>query len=247
MKWQKIKNFIENLIYPNKIKCMFCGDELNGKNSNETCTNCMETLPFIRRACLRCGVSLPDEDEGNVCIHCKKLNYFFDFARAPLDYTGRVITAVHNLKYDNAKYLITGMVDYMSDCYAAWDIKPDMVCAVPSHINRLKERGYNQAELLAEEFCARFNLTLLPLCLKVKETASQATLSFKDRRENLTDCFKINPDHRASVKGKNILIIDDVVTTCSTVNEVAKVLKHAGANKIYVLSFAHTPIPTDED
>lgn len=246
MIWQKIKNFVGELIFPNKIKCMFCGEELNGQNSNETCNECMSTLPFIMHACPRCGVCLTDNNFG-VCINCKANNYYFDTARAPLNYTDKVVDVVHLLKYENAKYLISGMVDYMADCYAAWNIVPDFVCAVPSHPSRVKQRGYNQAELLAEEFCKRFNLTYLPLCLKVKETPSQTTLSFKDRRTNLTDCFAANPIHLDKIKNKIVLVIDDVVTTGSTVSEVAKVLKKAGAQQVHVLSFAHTPAPKDEE
>ncbi len=241
MNFRRIGKFLGDLIYPDGIKCIFCGDELNGLESNETCARCYSALPFIQNACPRCGVSMPNND--GVCMNCKNFNYDFDTARAAVDYTGMVVNIIHNFKYNNQPYLARPLADYMCDVYANWNITPDYVCPVPSHKTRLKQRGYNQAELLARAFVKRFKLHYADLCLKIKETPNQASLPFKKRRTNLIGSFAVNPACKKLIKNKIILLVDDIVTTGSTASEVAKVLKQAGAKQVHVLSIAHTPAP----
>lgn len=241
----KFGNWLLDLIFPTKLKCIFCDEELDGTTSNCTCAECYRKLPFIRSYCKRCGVSVVKGDE--ICLNCKSTNYSFEFARAVFDYTGEVMNVVHKLKYNGLKFLSEPIAGFMCDCFASSNMEADIICAVPLHPNRLKERGFNQSELLARVLANKFKIPYLKLCNKVKENPSQTNLDFKHRRNNVKDVYALNPAHRKDIKGNNILLIDDVFTTGATSNEIAKVLKSAGANKVFVLTFAHTPTPKDSN
>jgi len=115
----------------------------------------------------------------------------------------------------------------------------DIVCCVPSNLLKKFFRGYNQAELLASNFSKEFNFTFYPnLLLRTKLTVSQFKLSREKRFLNVKDAFKINEKFKGLVKGKNILIIDDVCTTAETINQCAKVLKETKAKFIFGLVLA---------
>ncbi len=111
---------------------------------------------------------------------------------------------------------------------------------IPLYLDRLKERGFNQSELIAEIFCRKTNVALKTDNLKrIKATKNQAELkNAEERKENIENCFELaRPEE---IKNKNIVLIDDVFTTGSTVGEAVKTLKKAGANKIIAFVFAKT-------
>ncbi|MBP5606498.1 MAG: ComF family protein, partial [Ruminiclostridium sp.] len=115
----------------------------------------------------------------------------------------------------------------------------DLIVPIPISANKMKERGYNQTELIAEEL--RF--IILKPCInalsKKKDTKEQKSLSYKDRIMNIKDSYEYS-EKAGNITGKRILLIDDVCTTGSTLSEAASVLRSAGASKIYAASFART-------
>jgi len=238
-----LKKFLE-LIFTTKIKCIFCGEELNGTTSNCTCNICLNKLPFIIKSCPRCGVNMNKEEEG-VCFNCKNLNYNFKRAIARLDYSKEVIKVLHKFKFGGLKFLAEPLAGFMREAFAVSNIEADVICAVPIHANRLKERGFNQSELLANFVSKTFKIPYLNLCSKVKENPSQTTLDFKLRKENVKDVYEFNKQHKTIIKGLKVLLIDDIFTTGATCNEVAGVLLKAGAKEVNVLTIAHTPLPKD--
>ena len=240
----KFLNKIWKLLFPNDIKCIFCGEELDGTTSNLTCANCYRSLPFIKTFCSRCGVSVAEGNTG-VCFNCKNANYSFDKARAVFDYSGDVIKVVHKYKFGGIKDLSNPLSGFMCDAFALMDIEADIICAVPLHANRLKERKFNQSELLARDIENKFKIPYLELCVKEKESPSQTTLDFKGRRDNVKDVFAINKEYKKQIKGKTILVIDDIFTTGATCDELAKILKSAGAKCVNIFTLAHTPTPNN--
>ncbi|MBQ9795392.1 MAG: ComF family protein [Clostridia bacterium] len=241
---QKIKNLsskILNLIFPENIKCMFCGEELNQNSYNCTCEECLNTLPFISRACSRCGTQLNEEEYG-VCFRCKTKNYNFVEAKAVFEYKDLPLQVVHNLKYNNKRYLIKYIVKYLVDFYGRWNLFADYVTYVPMFSKKEKERGFNQAKLMAENFAIQTEIPFINCCEKIKDTRSQTNLNSKERMENIKDCFKFKSEYKKDIKNKTVLIIDDIVTTGATTSELSKVLLSAGASSCYVLSFAHTQL-----
>lgn len=241
---QKIKTLrdkILSLMYPKNIKCMFCMDELNQREYNCTCENCLEILTFITNPCGRCGSPMNENQQG-VCIKCKKRNFHFINAKSIFEYIDLPKNVVHSVKYNGKKYLIEHMVKYMLDEYGTWNIFPDIVTCVPLFPTREKERGYNQSKIMAEMFAEKTNLLFYELCAKVVNTVSQTELDTNARIENVKDSFVFIDEFKKIIKNKTILIIDDVITTGATTSEISRILKQNGAGACYVMSFAHTKL-----
>ena len=138
------------------------------------------------------------------------------------------------LKFGNKKYISAELAKMMTDTFIEEEMCADVVTFVPMTAKEIKERGYNQSELLAEEVAKRLNLPITSTVLKIKETDKQKRLTAKERRENLKGVFAVAD--KTAIKGKRILLVDDVITTGATVNECSAVLKKAGATKVSSLT-----------
>lgn len=240
----EIKHIFEkvlNVLFPQDIKCMFCGEEVN-ESEFCLCDKCAQNVERCEKVCNCCGSVL--KSESKYCLICLNNKREFDFARAPYVYKGKVITAVHNFKYNGAKYLAKPFAKSMLSSFNELNSLVggfDFIIPVPMHKDKLKKRKYNQAKLLAEEVSKLVNLPVYDeIVIKVKNTESQTKLSRQDRFKNMKDVFKITDKRK--VKGKNILIVDDILTTGATTESMAKLLKACYANKIAVLSFARTDV-----
>lgn len=244
--FKKFGHYIKKLIYPNGIKCIFCGDELNQNEYNSTCENCLKTLPFIKRCCEKCGNPITDNNTG-VCSVCKTTNYDFEKAISVFEYKNEVLQTIHKFKYHNGKYLYKPLTKFMLDYFATQNLFADCVTFVPMFNKKEKLRGYNQAKLLAEEFSRHTNIPLFDFCEKVVNNTSQTELDFKARRENVKDTFKFKTELKKEIKNKTVLIIDDIFTTGATTNEICKVLLDKGAKQCYVFTLAHTPFVKEDE
>lgn len=115
----------------------------------------------------------------------------------------------------------------------------DVIIPVPMHKYKLLKRGYNQSALLAMKLTSKLQIKYLPQALiKSNNTIPQAELKKDDRIKNVKNSFKVNPKFKESLKGKNILLVDDVITTGATIDECCKTLRKSGPKKIFVLSLA---------
>lgn len=240
-KLKSFKDYLINLIYPNHIKCIFCGDELNQNSYNDTCEDCFETLPFISHCCDRCGDKI-SEDSFVVCNKCKNINYDFIKARSVFEYNDKLIKAVHGFKYADKKYLYKPFAKFLAEYYSTNDMFADYVVCVPMFKTKEEARGYNQAKLLAEEFSNITKVPFVDCCSKIVDNESQTTLNFKNRQQNVANTFAFNNKYKKKIKDKSILVIDDIFTTGATSNEVCKLLKENGAKECYVLTLAHTTL-----
>ena len=241
----KIKHFFkklwagtERVIFPANIKCLICGRDLPKKQEIEFCPECAKHLGKIEegKCCSVCGAILKT---SNVCLNCKKVKREFDKARAVYVYQGDMQKLIINFKFHNKPYISRTLGKALADKFKELDWKIDVVLPVPLTNKRYKSRGYNQAELLANEFIKQTGLVLNTNVLqKTKDTEQQVKLGFQERQTNLKKTFKIiNAD---AIKDKNVLLIDDVFTTGATANACSLYLKDAGAKKVYVLCVAST-------
>ena len=237
-----VKKFFNNIfetLFPSNITCIFCGDEIQSEEG-AVCNKCLEKLPYVKKICLRCGSPL--KSKANYCLTCKNTERSFDIARSPLIYKDMVSNLIQNFKYNGKKYLAKYMAEYMAKSYE--EIKKekfeaDLIVPVPLHIKRQKQRGFNQSELLAKELSKIINVKVnVNNLVRNKVTQTQTKLSYLERQENLKDAFEIK--NKTDFKNKTILLIDDVLTTGSTVNHCSEVLKKAGAKAVCVLTFATT-------
>jgi len=167
----------------------------------------------------------------------------FDYARACYEYNETSRKIVMDLKYRSKKFLVPFMATEMLLKLEDFGAMPDIIIPVPISSKRQKDRGFNQSELIAEEMASITSGKLEvnnKIIEKIKDSVPQASLSGAERLKNLDGAFKLID--RKSLRGKNILIVDDVFTTGSTVNEVAKEIRKLHPASINVLTFAKTVV-----
>lgn len=230
----KLGNMFADSLYVEHIKCLVCGVDLPKMNIYDVCDKCKGELAFNNgRRCARCGKNLLGQ--ANYCFACKNTERHFDKAVTPFLYSGAVAMLVKRMKYHNCPYLARTFARWLAQEYAKSDFEVDVVVPVPMHAEKLKKRGYNQAELLAEEFC---KITKLPLdkthLIKLENTTTQTAKNFAERSK-VEDIYKVT--ERNFFKGKKVLVIDDVITTGATLDACAKALR---ASKVYGLAVANT-------
>lgn len=235
---KSVCNFVASLFFPNDLKCMFCSRDVPNAEIKPYCDDCEIEQPFNRgKRCKICDVQV--EGDGEVCEFCSKFHKHFDKSVSAMRYEGEVRKVVLKLKNNNAKYLAPKMAKLMCDRLCEERLDVDVVIPVPLSKKSLKKRKYNQSELLAKEISLLINKTLDNTSFaKTLETKHQKELTYMDRQKNLHSAFKVLD--KKNVFGKNILLVDDVVTTGATANECAKTLKKY-CEKVYVVSFARSP------
>ncbi len=160
-------------------------------------------------------------------------------ARSCYEYKGKIVTLIHNLKFNNAQYLAEDFSKDLCKLYKTEKYSCDIVIPVPMTQARLKSRGYNQAGLLANGLSKLINLPYDENnLLKIKDTKSQVGLDFSERKNNLIDAFKTKD--KKFFKGKRVLLVDDIFTTGATIECCARALKKGGASQVFVITVAHT-------
>ncbi len=241
---------VTKILYPSNIKCLICGDDLPQKQDIEFCQKCMATLEPIdsEKCCARCGAKLIADEK--FCLNCQNNQFDFDIAREVYVYDGAIKELVHKLKYSNKPYISSTIAHCMAQKYRELDWHVDLIICVPSSKETLKERGFNQADLIAKKLSdiveLEYNNEIL---LKIKHTAQQASLSGVERRKNLEGSFLVDKKYNSILKGKTILLVDDVITSGSTISLCAHELKKHGAKKVLALGFARAfySVPTQSD
>ena len=197
-------------------------------------------------ACERCALPLPEAaltcaagNEGVLCGPCRRKSPPFARAHAAVRYEQALPVLVGALKFRGRLNTLRLAGLLLAESLAQWGgERPAGIVPVPLHPRRLRERGYDQALELARIVGRRLDLPVLERCCeRVRATPPQTALEAKARQHNLRGAFAANGD----LKGAHLAVLDDVVTTGSTVGEVAKVLRAAGAARVDVWCLARTP------
>ncbi len=233
-----IKKFFELFVYSFFPKiCFYCNKPIDYFANSPLCNNCVNKIKIIDGlVCDKCG--LPLYSGGKFCYNCRKQErkFYFDFVRGVVEYREPIKTLIHEFKYNQKTFLVPFLSNILAKGYEKEfkNIKIDIVCCVPMHRIKKFLRGFNQAELLAKVLAKKFYLNFIPdLLIRKKYTVSQFKLSQQKRIENVKDAFEINHKFENIIKGKNVLIIDDVCTTAETINQCAKMLKKHKAKNVY--------------
>ena len=215
--------------------CPLCSARLGPGRRDPVCRTCWAS--FVRLAppfCSACGVPVPSEALAR-CDACRDAAPPFDYARAAASYGGTVRDAVHALKFGGRRSLARPLGDLIIERCAGALAAPDAFVPVPLARARERERGFNQAGLLAERLGERLGVRVRPRWLvRLRATAAQSELSAAERRDNVADAFAAAP----AVAGRDVVVIDDVITTGATVGECARALHAAGARRVGVLAVA---------
>lgn len=221
---------LSEALFPRSFTCDICGIETFGSN---LCPDCLSTVTFNNGVtCPACGRKTV---RSEVCIECKADAPLYKKAYSPLVYENGAIPLIAKFK-NGGGYLKEYFADIMAESLASLS-DFDCIVYVPMTEKAVKKRGYNQAELLAKSLSERLQKHVLKDALiKEKDTAEQKTLSRKEREENLADCIKVAK--RGEVKGKSVLLVDDILTTGATSKAVCKKLLAAGAERVYLATVA---------
>jgi ComF family protein len=238
-------NFLD-LIYP--PRCPVCGaflcdEETSHEEESSFCRACCRSfLPVGSPFCPICGRPFKAGNPvDHVCEDCLRRRPFFKEARAPYIYEGSLMTAIHEFKYGAKSFLAKPLGLLLSSFAKTWLEANEglLLMPVPLHPRRLRERGFNQSLLLAREVAKALNADLDFLSLKrIKYTKPQTGLGSEERSRNVRRAFQVL--RREAVKGRRIVLVDDVATTGSTLNECARALKKAGCREVFCLTLART-------
>jgi ComF family protein len=233
--WRAAGHFLLRLLYP--PVCPLCDQLLplsvSEKKQKRCCDRCQERLPWVTGAkCLKCGKVLPEETQ-EYCSDCRSVHHFFDRGTAAFTYGGAIRRSVYRMKFENRRDYLPfygeAMYQALLPYLPYW--QPDLIVPVPMHPKKKRKRGYNQSQLLAQEVSARSGIPLCTDLLKcVRQTREQKTLSRKERLENLKGSYVSTGRLRP---GSRVLLVDDVYTTGSTMDELSRVLKNSGAGQVY--------------
>ncbi len=232
-----------NLIYPSAVDCPLCGRRRQGK---DICDNCHSIVSGYKQElyCGRCGRftgkgSVIPSVSSHFCYACRKQKWPFELVRAAGPYEGILKEAIHRFKYLGRRGLAFNLAGLMVETARTEPIltSVDLVLPVPLSNEKLRLRGFNQATLLAEEVGYRLQIPMnSKLLIKDFETRPQTSLNRTDREQNLRGAFRVT--NAEAINGKNIMIIDDVFTTGSTMSSVALVIRSAGARHVFGLTVA---------
>ncbi len=235
----KAWKYVLHILFPRT--CFSCGKDLSYETKASLCASCQNGLTWPGPlTCVRCGVVL--KSGGAHCFHCRgsKADTFkCKVIRSACNFNQFSQGLIYALKYQGADYVAPYMGEFMARRFSglAELAEANVVIPVPLYKTRLKKRGYNQSELLARAFCKATGLALDTTSLvRVRDTQSQTHLGREKRLENMTDAFVVN--NPQPVKGKTVLLIDDVATTGATLEGCAQALRKAGAKRVLAYTFA---------
>ncbi|MBQ6786512.1 MAG: ComF family protein [Lachnospiraceae bacterium] len=223
---------IVNLVYPRR--CPIC-DDVVSLEQGLICGDCRRKIKYIEEPrCRKCGKQMQDENTI-FCKDCEKRRHEFEYGFALYDYQS-MKNSIYRFKYSNrseyAKYYARDIYEHLRSEISA--IGADALVPVPLHVSRRTRRGYNQAEVLTKELS---KLTGIPcysnLVKRVKNTVPQKELDVQERQNNLKKAFLIHSD---VVKLNKTIVVDDIYTTGSTIDAVAKGLRQHGVGKVYYLT-----------
>lgn len=205
--------------------CGLCNHYHSGPTA--ICTVCIALLTPIGPSCCYCALPLPDA-AFLVCGQCCRKRPDIDCVITAYRFEEPLRTLLHEFKYREGLHLLTFLTTLMLHALPIEGYKSECFVPVPMHPKRIRKRGFNQAAELAKQLSRRLNIPCdLSHCQKAINTSPQAGLSAEARRKNLRHAFQVQPQ-----KYQHITLIDDLMTTGSTANELARVLKKQGAIRV---------------
>jgi ComF family protein len=217
--------------------CVLCGAP--GQAGLDLCEGCRADLPHNRHACPRCALPLPEDPAAGLCGPCQRHPPPFAASHAAFRYEDPLPPLIAGMKF-RARFNLARL---LGQCLALALLeqgaeRPGLIIPVPLHPKRLRERGYNQALEIAREPAAALGIPIDGTgCIRALHTNAQVGLDDRERRRNVRGAFAV----RRPPAARHVAILDDVVTTGSTVTELTRVLRAAGVERVDVWAVARTP------
>ena len=225
-------NLLIELLFPRR--CPIC-DKPVDKIGHYICKKCEKSLQYVETPyCMKCGKRLEDGTK-EYCMDCQNMEHFFQRGRALYEYE-TIKESVYRFKYEGrkeyAQFYGKELAKRFGEQLKEWKI--DAIVPVPMHQEKVKNRGYNQALLIAQVLGNELNIPVRDEIVKrVRATSPQKKLNAKERQNNLKNAFKIGEN---DVKLNTVVVVDDIYTTGATMDAVTECLKSAGVGKVYCIS-----------
>ena len=232
-----ISEFLKRIFYPDDFGCIICSKRGVHRplHANAViCDDCVKTMKHTGDiVCEKCGRRVGMEN--SLCENCAKYEFEFDLAASAYCYEGAMRELIHKLKYSGEQWIADLMASTMCEILSqrGWEI--DIITFVPMYKLKQRARGYNQAELLAKGVAKSCGVECKEILKRSKNITPQSKLDKSERMENIKDAIVINDKLDIDLDGKRVLVIDDILTTGSSLNECARVLKKMGATQVYGL------------
>ncbi|MFW6380930.1 MAG: phosphoribosyltransferase family protein [Bacillota bacterium] len=234
-----------DLIYPRPLRCQGCGRVPDFEEIGGICQQCLSQIDFNQRPgaiiCWNCGRRLVTNCQGKqlsrVCSDCRQQETFYDRARAVAIYRGKIRQLILQFKYQGQQQLGQPFGEMLTIYFQEYfqGLGVDLLLPIPLYPERRRERGYNQAELLARELATRTGVKLEEgLLVRESATPPLYALPQRERKQVIQGVFEAT----TGFKNSCVLLVDDIFTTGTTVNEASRVLKEKGADHVYVLTLA---------
>ncbi len=227
---------INNLLFPRR--CPVCDCILPCQNDRNMliCKECDKRVIRIEEPrCYLCGKQLEDE-EKEFCEDCSRKRHFFDQGVAAFAYSDDIKLSMYRFKYSGrreyAGFYAAEIRKNLWPRIRTWQAQ--VLIPVPLHPSKLRKRGYNQAEVLARRIGDVLEIPVdTGILVRVRSTKPQKEVSDMVRRKNIENAFQIRP---VVVKYKNVILVDDIYTSGTTIDECARTLKRAGAENVYFIT-----------
>lgn len=230
--------YLCDLLFP--PRCIYCDELLKPEYRPMICGKCMDKVPLKNAVCSKCGGSMAYADKYPVCPTCKAAGRYYDFVYAPTLYEDESKRAIINFKYtyrtENAEPLTYFLVKGLRQAGISNRII-DFAVSVPADSDREKIRGFDSSGMIAKYTARKLGIEYKKDILKkYVKNEKQSGLNKTEREENVKGVYTVTGD----VKGKRILLIDDIFTTGATAAEISKILKRAGAKYVFAATVAKT-------
>lgn len=225
--WGGLRDQFLSLLFP--PRCVGCR-----RTGAWLCVECLDQIPLVEPPfCARCGDRVVAD---GLCARCQSSPLQIERIRSAAYFEGVLRKAMHGFKYRRRTALTGPLGGLMAACWAQHSMPVDVIVPVPLHAARLRQRGYNQAALLAREMARRVGLVVDERTLvRQRATAPQIKLDARQRKDNVRDAFYCSSN---ALAGRRVLLIDDVCTTGATLEACAVALYEGGARSVQALTLA---------
>ena len=236
MSFYEVLNFVLDFIYPENISCILCDKPIKKVN---TYSLCFKELNFIQDGCIKCGKPIIYHSLEKIdicgCSYCFNKSFYFDKSISCIEYSDISKSMILGFKYKNKTYMAKYISNIMKEKLDLENIEFDYITFVPLHKKRMRKRGFNQSEKIAKELSKIINIPILDCIYRKSNTNRLYNLNRQERKIELKNAFLVKENINYA-NGKNILLIDDIFTTGSTVNEISKLLRLNNVNRIFVMT-----------
>ena len=217
--------------------CAHCREDLAWNAEDPLCSPCLSKLRWLEPPhCERCGTPLGGG--GRFCFSCRGKTFFCERIRSALRYEPVLQSCLYRFKYEGKAKLAGPLGEWMAERFPHFPElrSATLLVPVPLHPHRLRERGFNQAELLAQVLSKKLGIPTRTILRRIRPTHPQWNLDRKKRLTNVSDAFE--PAQPEKLQGESVLLIDDVATTGSTLEACAGALRRAKAGKVWAWTLA---------